>query len=446
MSITEGRSPHSAVDDAIVHAPTRVLSIAAGSSSSALFLVRAFWILMTFEVDWFLTGILGAPFYRVPTLLLPVLAFMIVSRGNRRAIYWPLLIWVSLHAAAAVLAENAGYSRDAFKFMLYMLVLFAASVSYLDSPSTLITVLKLYLLSFVWFGVQGLPKGLVWWHPLLANEDSYGPMMVIGMALSYFFALATASALWRWIARTLFLVSLLGVVVSFARGAAVAAAVVLTHIVLRSPQRTKTLGALIVGALLLMPVAALIVPMDAYIEELRSTAEGDDARTTLWQLAWNVFKTSPLYGVGASNFGVVASKISAFDWTRAVAPDPAQLYRFAVHNAYMQILAEEGLIGIALWGGMIAAFVRWNAALRTERARVLWNSGGGSELDLPMIARGLEGAMLGYLCTALFYNQIYIHWFWSLLILCYALTRVTEGATQVAGNATGAIPDPAGDP
>jgi O-antigen ligase len=402
-----------------------------------LFLLYVFWVLMIFEVDWFLKAMTGLPFNRIPTFLAPVLGLGILTRVDRRAAYWPLMIFVSLHLAASMLAENAGLSREALKFMFYVVLLFTGSVAFLDSPSKMTVVLKVYLLSFVWFGLQGLSFGRVLWHPLLANEDSYGPLMVMSMAFTYFFALSTSSHGWRWLARGMFFVSLLGIVISFARGAAISAVAVLFYMLCRSPYRLRAFSFIAVMTIILLPIAGLFVPLDAYLQELMSSAEGDDTRMALWTLAGNVFKESPIWGVGAGNFGVVAARITP--------PEVAgqlwgHLYYRAVHNPHLQILAEEGLIGIAVWFAMIGSFFRWTRHLRTSDASVAWRQRGGKDIELLMIGRGLEGAMIGYLATSVFYNQLYIHWFWSLLAISYVLCHLTRpapsGATAKSRSAT----------
>jgi O-antigen ligase len=395
--------------------------------------VYALWVLMTWEVDQFLSGMIGGPFYRAPLLLVPVLVIMLLARGSRKAVYWPLIVFVMLHFAAALFAENIGLARDAFKYMVYVLVLFASSVSALDAPAKIVVLLKLYLVHFVWFGIQGLPTGRVMWHPLLGNEDSYGPLMVIGLAFSYFFAMATPLPRWRWVARFAFALCLLGVVVSFARGAALAAGAVLLYILLRSPRRVGTVIGLLVIALLLVPVAGLFVPLDEYIAEVRSSAEGDDGRIAVWTLAWNVFLQSPLWGVGALNFGVVASQITDPDPTRAKGADPVQLWNAWVHNAPMQILAEEGLIGILVCVLMLAGFFRRTARLRTPEASTRWAAQGGGALDARIIALALDGAMVGWLACSIFYNQIYLHWFWSLLIFAHVMAEVVGRDPDAAG-------------
>ena len=397
------------------------------------FLLYGFWVLTIFEVDWFLKVATGVPFYRIPTLLIPVLGLMIVfNRTDKKLIYWPLILFVLLHFGASVLAENAGGSRDALKFMLYMVALFAGSVSFLDSPAPMIRVLKLYLLSFAWFGLQGvLSGGRVLWHPLMANEDTYGPLMVISIVFSYFFALATSSRRWRMAAWGVFFLSVLGVIVSFARGAALAAGAVLLYVLLRSPRKFQALAGLAFAAALMLPVAATILPLESYIAELQSISGGDEGRMIVWRLAWNVFQESPLWGVGAKNFGVVASMITPVDPNRGAFEDPAQLFGLWVHNAPMQILAEEGIIGISLWIGMIVGFCRRTARLRMQDSIARWKDSGGESLDLGMISRGLEGAMIGYLASSVFYNQVYIHWFWSLITIAYVLAGLTSPAQVI---------------
>jgi O-antigen ligase len=403
-----------------------------GAKPFPLFLVRALWVLTIFEVDWFLYAITRAPFYRIPFLVVPVLGLMILfNHMDKKAIYWPLIVFVLLHFGASVLAENAGLSRGALKFMLYMVVLFAGSVSFLDFPAQMIRILKLYLLSFAWFGVQGIAgSGRVFWHPLMANEDSFGPLMVIGIAFSYFFALAASSRRWRLAAWGIFFLSVLGVIVSFARGAALAAGVVLLYVLLRSPRKFQALAGLALASAVVLPVAATILPLDSYIKEIQSVSEGDEGRTILWQFAWNVFRESPIYGVGAFNFGVVASMITPFDSTRSSRQDPGQMYNLGVHNVPLQILAEEGIIGIVLWLVMVVGFFRRIRRLRSEDAIARWKESGGDVLDLRMISLGLEGAMVGYLASCPFYNQIYIHWFWSLITIAYVLAGLTNPARK----------------
>jgi O-antigen ligase len=393
-----------------------------GSKSPPLFLVHALWVLLVYEVDVFLTAKTGAPFNRLPTVLAPILLFVTLFHGKRKTIYWPLVLFLAMHLGASLFAENAGISRVPFKYMFYVVLLLASTATFVDTPPKMSFLLKLYMVGFAWFGLQGVPTGgRVLWHPLMGNEDSFGPLMVIAIPIAFFYAQATQSRRWRWIAKGIFGVGVLGLMVSFARGAALAGAAVLLHILLFSPNKTRTFTSLMLATIVLVPLVVYFVPLDAYFKEVGSSAAGDEVRTHLWGLAWRVFKTSPLVGVGAGNFGVIGEVIATPADHRMVW---GAIYYRAVHNVGMQILAEEGLVGIALWATMIVGFFRWNKRLRVKDAVASWRTQGGTDFNLSVFTRGLDGAMLGFLLTSIFYNELYVYWFWSLLILSFVLHRM----------------------
>jgi O-antigen ligase len=410
---------------------TSAVHVVSKSRPFSLFLVQGFWFLIVFEFDNFLLAIVGGPFYRIPLVLASLLALLVFSNKNdKRVLYWPMMIFLLLHLGALLLAENRGLPLSGLKFMAYMVILLSASVCFLDSPPKMIGILKLYLIGFAWMGVQGIPSGLISWHPLLSNEDSYGPLMVMSMAFSYFFSIATVSRAWRWIARGVFLLSILGLMCSFARGAGLAGALVIGYIMMYSPHKLRMLAGMLLAGIVVGGVASTMIPLDAYIEEMKSSAEGDSGRMTVWGLAWRVFLESPIYGVGSGNFGVIASMIADQSMVAGFVNSPANLYMLWVHNATLQILAEEGVIGVTVWIVMIAGFFWRMQRIQSKDAIIKWNSLGGEGLDLRAIARGLEGAMIGFLATSIFYNQLYIHWFWSLITIGYVLAGIVSPAAQ----------------
>ena len=383
-------------------------------------LVAVFAVLVIYDADIFLSVETGAPFYRIPLLTAPFLAIQIGTHWQKRALFWPLIVLTLLHVGASILAENAGFARDLTKFLVYVCLFFAGSVIFADSPRKATTLLRILLFSTIWFGVQGLRTGTVSWHPLLNNEDSYGPLMVIMLPLAYFYSLADESARWRWIARLSFLIALAGAVISLARGAALTAGLVLLLMLFRSPRRGQFIGGLLLAAVIAVPIVTSVFSIDSYIAEIASSSKGDAARTGLWTAAVKVFLSSPLFGVGAGNFGVIANKI-AYD--HVVALGLPGVYLIAIHNAHFQILAEEGLIGIVAWFLILWNTYRWIRQMRAPGAQDEWRRRGG-QLDLRLVSYGLEAMLLAYLGTSIFYNQIYISWIWSLMtISCVLATQ-----------------------
>jgi O-antigen ligase len=383
-------------------------------------LVAVFWVVLIYDADIFLTDKTGVPFYRLPIVAAAFLAIRIGMRWQKQALFWPLVVFTLMHVVASVLADNAGLARGPAKFLIYVCLFFAGTAIYADSPRKATVLLNILLFSMLWFGLPGLiGAGRVTWHPLLNNEDSYGPLMVIMLPLAYFYSLAADSARWRWIARFAFVIALAGAVVSLARGAALAAGLVLLYMLFRTPRRGRFIGLLMLAAVIAIPIVTSFFSIDSYIAEIASASQGDNTRTGLWMAAVKVFFHSPLYGVGAGNFGVVANQI-AYEQVRAL--DLPGVYMIAVHNPHFEILAEEGLIGIACWLLILWNTHRWIRQMRRPGAQEEWRRRGGG-LDLRLVSYGLEGMLLAYLGTSIFYNQLYVHWIWSLMTIAFLLAE-----------------------
>ena len=98
----DGQPPVKAIPESF---PANVVS---ESKPFSLFVVQAFWVLMVYEVDIFLSAITGGPFYRIPFVLAPLLIILVVSNKNDgRVLYWPLIIFLLLHVGASVFAEKS---------------------------------------------------------------------------------------------------------------------------------------------------------------------------------------------------------------------------------------------------------------------------------------------------------------------------------------------------
>jgi O-antigen ligase len=397
-----------------------------------LILVYTAWVLVVFEFDWFLSRTIGGPFYSAPTILAPFLALVAMLYGTRRVLYWPVVVFILLHVAALVYAENRGIVVPYLKVLIHMYLVFMASVAVIDSPSKAVPILKMFLLGFVWYGIQGLPNGRVGWNLYLGNEDSYGPFMGLGLGFSYYFALAAKSRWWRRIGYATCLLCLVGVVASFARGAVLSAALVLFVVWLRSPHKIATLAAAIGAAGVFFVAVDTLFPAGEFWVEMATISEGAQegtgaSRLELWKMAWTVFLEHPIFGVGARNFGVVASQIIPYDPTRTDFIDSAVVWGKGLHSIYFQVLSEEGIIGVIAWVAMLVGFVRRASFLRTRPASDEWSRRGCDGFDLANLSRGLEVAMVAYLANGFFYNQIYTHWFWTLILMMYVLSEVSGG-------------------
>jgi O-antigen ligase len=359
----------------------------------------------------------------------------------------PFLIYVVSASASIPFAENNGIARALVLTILLPYYLLAIGTLTLVRGVEKVRLLLLGLLcQFLWWGVQGaFAGGRVPHHPELGNEDAFGPLMVIGMGFCLYYGLGTRQRGLRWLAFGVAALCTTGVVASFARGAVVGAAAVLLYAWLRSPHKARIgaaiillVGVFLIGTTLLPGTSCRHActgpsrPAQFWAEMGTIASQGTEAGTgldrwMLWRSGWKVFLQRPVAGVGAGNFGLFArSNLDVRDLPFGYRASPGVLWGRQLHNVFVQVLAEFGLIGALAFAAMIMDFWRRNAALRSAAFVGAWREATESRIDLRSVSLGLEVAMIAYLVTGLFYDQLYEPWLYSLLTV-NALLHTTVG-------------------
>jgi putative inorganic carbon (hco3(-)) transporter len=139
-------------------------------------------------------------------------------------------------------------------------------------------------------------------------------------------------------------------------------------------------------------------------------------RLILWATAWDYFIHSPVVGVGWGNFTVLyGSDVPSFI-------PPGQL---EVHNVYLQLLAETGLLGFIAFSSLVIR--AWRQAWTQWRSSVDF-------LDLAL-AFGVLGALLSLLVQGFIEIPFFTQsgtLFWVLLALLVASSRLQR--ESVAGS------------
>jgi O-antigen ligase len=108
------------------------------------------------------------------------------------------------------------------------------------------------------------------------------------------------------------------------------------------------------------------------------------------------------------------------------------MWQRSLHNVYMQTLVEFGIVGTVALALMLIDFWKRNAALRSERFIAAWRQADPRGLDLRAISLALEAAMVAFLITGFFYDQLYVHWLYSLLIINAVLHATAQRLTNAA--------------
>lgn len=407
--------------------------------------VYVMWFFVWYDPDWMVEALgAGTILVKLYALMFLPVCILLITHFRRVALFWPFLVIIGVFTVWVPFALNRGYLLNGFgKFLEYSL-LTALTVSVLETPKQVVLLLKLFLFHFIWFGVQGLPTAGVPWHQNLSNDDSYGPFMTIGLGFSYYVAMGTTAKKYRYLAFLLCFLGVVGTIMSFARGAFIALCVLFAMLAARTPRKQAFLAygtVLIVAGLIVIMV---MFPNGEFWNEMATiTEEGASAGTgeqrwVMWQAAWQLFLAHPILGVGPGNFGPNAVE---YFTERGVTDmgntftSPEKMYSMALHNDYMQVLVEQGLVGLFAFAAVFINFFVCLRFLRTEAVQKAWASSAGGFIDSSNLALGLEAAMIACMANSVFYNQYYVPWLWSLVMLAYVSAAVSK--KMLAGEAFG---------
>lgn len=410
-----------------------------------LWLVYVLWAITLFHPQWFLAAH-GAHFaLKIPVFLFVALAIATLMHARSGIWFPPLLVSVLLAFATLPLATNIPYALKPTKQLLIYYVLLVGTLRFVRTPrQAMPIVLMVLVFQFAWWSAIGDKNGLVAWDVVYSNYDSFGPLMVMGITSAAYAGLAARSRRMRRFAFLTAALCVVGLVSSFARGAVMAAGLVLFVAWLRSRRKGLALAGVLAAVVMVGITGELFFSNSNrgsdtnpdFIDEMLSigpavtagTGEGTD-RTVLWAVAWKEFLREPLIGVGQDCFGVYAAR--TFRPGQVGGPysaNPARLYDRAVHNTYFQTLAERGAIGTILFAWLFVDFWKRNRRLREPRAIARWAQASSGAYDLRALAVAIEAAMVGYLATSMFYNQLLqVSWLWSLLTVNLLLYKLSVG-------------------
>ncbi len=398
------------------------------------------WAVIMFDPHRFLGTVGPGIFHRTLSIMFVPLLIMMALRGPMmigtvRAMYWhiPFLIYLVGASVTIPFAHNIGYARDTVQNIFLYYVLALGTLAFVRTPRQVMPIILMFFYQYVWWAVNARLSGRVSWHPGYSNPDGYSPLMVMGLAITFYFALAAKK---KWMRNLGFLLAgycVLGVVAAFARGSVLSLGALAFILWVRSPRKVLTGAGLTLAMIIVLAGSAFLFPNGAFWTEMRTaftegTKEGTGRdRWELWKAAYEVFGERPFFGVWAGNFGPFAAEHFGTDDVFGYS-NPGRLYNRNLHSIYLQVLSEFGAVGALLFILLIYDFWKRNRALRDPQSVETWAARTGGDLDLRYIALGFELAMAGYLLTGFFYAQLYAPWLYVLLGANAALYAIVSAA------------------
>jgi putative inorganic carbon (hco3(-)) transporter len=212
---------------------------------------------------------------------------------------------------------------------------------------------------------------------------------------------------------------------TYSRGAFATLAAIALFTLLLSPKWPK----IVLAAAPLALIALLVLPK-TYVERmstfgqiwdgLRGRYVADTAirgRLSEVRSALMMMGNHPMIGVGSGNY-----EIHYQQYARVIALDGRNEER-AAHSLYLEVAAENGLIGLAVFGGFLLFALRG-----LQRSRQAFGEAGDDELVHLTTAVGI--AFVGFLMGSTFLHLSYPRFFWLMVGIAMAVGAFSAG--QVA--------------
>jgi len=232
-----------------------------------------------------------------------------------------------------------------------------------------------------------------------AAERASGP---IGEANDFAYVLATALPLGLYLlgrggrARIAWFACIVvigaGVLGTLSRGAIVGLVLAAVWSALRGRVRLRNVVAA-VAVLAVLAGAALTFERPFVEDRLRAKSlvadDNIDSRVALWRGAIEMAEDHPVLGVGTGRYPVRAADY--------VVDDPLHLVEPVTHNAYLQILAENGVPGLLAFGAFVVG--TWLVLRRTHRMAVAVAAG---DEETARLASALQAAHIVAVVGAVF--------------------------------------------
>jgi O-antigen ligase len=161
-------------------------------------------------------------------------------------------------------------------------------------------------------------------------------------------------------------------------------------------------------------------------ERITSFDDGGNGRSDIWLVASRMTEDHPLVGVGIDDFRARAAEYvrepGKLEYVRLIAERPE-----VVHNTYLQVLVETGVIGL----GLFLAAVLGCVAATWRAARLLGNP---DDRALAGLARGVVLAQFAMLAASFFISNETDLRLWLLLGLGPALLTIARALPPAAAS------------
>ena len=253
----------------------------------------------------------------------------------------------------------------------------------------------------------------------IGDPNYLAAALIPGLVLQAFLLMTSRSGPARALLVAMGTVTAISLFMTQSRGGVVGlGTALLAAVVLAGPARLRVIVAALLIAAGGIAYYGFAASQNARERITNFSSAASSGRADLWTVAMREFGDHPVNGVGGGNFVVVKPTVAtaSVNLTRLddVVDEPV-----VAHNTYLEILAELGLVGLALFATIVLGVL----VMGLQGVRLLGRSG---LADSALLGRGVLIATIGMLAAYAFLSAQYEKNLWLLLGASAALSAMAR--------------------
>lgn len=372
---------------------------------------------------------------------LSVLIFLNVVRSGKidfsrlqTKLWIPLFVVMAIHVLIAI---NNFQALMTLKDMILLYAVYLGITVFIDSTEKMMTCIKMWLGIHAFLAIMGTLQGGHGIGGWMGDENDFCMVMNMVVPFAYFLLFSMTDAVQKIKYLAFLGTFILAAMATLSRGGFVGLVAVGAYCWYRSPKKGNALVVLLIAMMFMV----LFAPQTYWDEIASSTSDetmGNEgtggARLYTWGIGVDMFFHNPIIGVGQSNFQWTIGEYEAGRTfhTRSFAGRQA-------HSAWVTLIAELGLAGIVIVGGMFfqcyrdLAFVRRIFAppqTREEHGQIIKV---GEDVHV-YLARAMEGSLIGFIISSVFISTLWYPSMWVMIGLVVALRNISESENKNFGS------------
>ncbi|WHZ29215.1 MAG: hypothetical protein OJF51_004016 [Nitrospira sp.] len=350
-------------------------------------------------------------------------------------------LWIPLFGVMAIhvpIAMNNFWALMTLKDMIFLYGVYLGITVFVDSTEKMMTLIKMWLGIHAFLAIMGTIKGGQGIGAWMGDENDFCMVMDMVVPFAYFLLFFATGAVQKIKYLAFLGTFLLAAMATLSRGGFIGLASVGAYCWYRSPKKGNALVVLLIVVMFMV----LFAPQTYWDEILSSTSdetmseEGTGgARLYTWGIGMDMFFHNPIIGIGQSNFPWTIGEYEAGQsfHDRSFAGRQA-------HSAWVTLIAELGLAGIVIVGGMLfqcyrdLAFVRKTFAsprIKEKHGQIMKP---GEDVRV-YLARAMEGSLIGFIMSSVFISTLWYPSMWVMMGLVVALRNISENENANFGSA-----------